>query len=180
MPNVHRILVDGPSGKEVALIWNIDASVGGPRGTNHRFDAMLVQFLLFDAGFGDRAGISGSWNSRSQSQLKSFEAAFSGPTTKPVNTGGVTQDGVVDRMRPGQIVGSISHLTYKMNLFNRLYVHAHPRKNVPRSSSGGPGLAGVEVVNITMDDMLRDPNMPDVLQTELKRKRDAFFASQRP
>jgi hypothetical protein len=180
MPNVHSILVDGPSGKEVALIWNIDASVGGPHGTNRRFDAMLVQFLLFDAGFGNRAGIIGSWNSRSQSQLKSFEAAFSRPTRNPIITGGVTQDGVVDRMRPGQIVGSISHLTYKMNLFNRLYVHKHPRKTTPPPSSGGPGLAGVEVTNITMDDMLRDPNMPADLQAELQKQRDAFFASLRP
>src|SRR5689334_19516539 len=51
MPNVHRIKVDGPSGRETAVIWNVEAPVGVPNGTNQRMDAMLVQFLLFDAGF---------------------------------------------------------------------------------------------------------------------------------
>ena len=165
MPDVDRIKIDGPSGKETAVIWNVEAPVGTPKGTNRRMDAMHVQFLLFDAGFCSLADIDGSWQKRSQSFLKAFEAAFSGSTTTPVNSRGVSQDGLVDRMRPGHTSGSISHLEYKMNLLNRLYV----RKRVKKPA----GVSGVEVTDITMDIMVNDPNMPSVLQSELKRKRDA-------
>ena len=165
MPDVHRIKVDGPSGKETAVIWNLQAPVGVSHGTNHRMDAMLVQFLLFNAGFCDLADIDGSWQQRSQSFLKAFEAAFSGATTTPINSRGVSQDGIVDRMQPGHTSGSISHLEYKMNLLNRLYVRKRRKTPAPAS--------GVEVTDITMDVMVNDPNMPSVLQSELKRKRDA-------
>jgi hypothetical protein len=165
MPDVHRIKVDGPSGKETAVIWNVEAPVGTPQGTNQRMDAMLVQFLLFNAGFCGLADIDGSWQKRSQSFLKAFEADFSGPTTTPINSRGISQDGIVDRMRPGHTSGSISHLEYKMNLLNRLYVKTRRKTATPAS--------GVEVTDITMDRMVNDPNMPKVLQDTLKRKRDA-------
>jgi hypothetical protein len=166
MPAVHRIKVDGPPGNQIAIIWNVEAPVGTPHGTNRRMDAMLVQFLLFDAGFCARADVDGSWGKRSQSFLKKFEETFPGPTTTPINCRGVKQDGLVDRMRPGQIQGSISHLEYKMNLLNRLYVKK--RKKNPDASA-----SGTDVTDITMDRMVNDPNMPPILQDELKRKRDA-------
>jgi hypothetical protein len=166
MPDVHRITVSGPSGPEIAFIWNLEAPVGLPQGTNRTMDAMLVQFLLFDAGFCEQREIDGSWGKRSQSFLKKFEGTFSEPTTTPIECRGVTQDGIVDRMRPGQKAGSISHLEYKMALLNRMYVKKR-RKN-PNDLA-----RGVDVIDITMDIMVNDPNMPKILQTELKKKRDA-------
>jgi hypothetical protein len=166
MPVVHRIEISGPSGREVAVIWNVEASVGRPHGTNRSMDAMLVQFLLFDGEFCDQGDIDGSWGPRSQSFLKEFEKTFSGPTSTPIECLGVKQDGIVDRMRPGQKSGSISGLEYKMNLLNRMYVKK--RKKSPTAQA-----SGVEVTDITMDIMVNDPNMPKVLQTELKKQRDA-------
>jgi hypothetical protein len=123
MPSIHPLTL--PAGDQ--LFWNVDHRVG--RGGQHvGIDVELVQYFLFrnrlgrakpnpllDPLFLDLSDVTGIWDPKSDAALRKFERLFAAR---------VLADGCVDRMRPGQIVGSISHLAYKLVGLNIAFVRS--------------------------------------------------------
>jgi hypothetical protein len=164
MPNINVATVNGSK----LTLWNVDNRVGRG-GPGISINNTLVQYLLFRNNLGSaeelllsREQVNGVWDPRSQSALKRYES---------LEGDNVTADGVVDRMRPGQVAGSLSHKRYKMMLLNIGFVRSITGMQTSRAVD-----AGLLTIDDISDILMRMPETEDVpkdLRFELQTVRDA-------
>ena len=163
MPNINVARTTGGT----LFLWNVDSRVGRG-GPGISINNSLVQYLLFRCRLGSeidpllrRDQITGVWDPRSQSALKKYEKIA--PR--------VVSDGVIDRMKPGQIAGSISNLPYKLTLLNLDFVRSVTGFS-PRAAVAG-GLITVDEITDILMRMPESDDMPAPLSLELKKVRNA-------
>lgn len=144
-------------------MWNVVTKVGY-LGATGGIDVKFVQYLMYSASIprGKRlpiTGVDGKWGPQSATCLAGIE-----------KRNHFSPDGSIDIMPPGQVIGSRSHLVYKILAFQIAYLEVKTGQRFVNMLASGLSSTDLESMLMSMPEDNTD--MPSDLKFSLIGARD--------